>query len=117
MRDAAEPAATIPLAVQLYTREPLGFTAPWDGRLLAGTDRVEVVSDSGERMILTGALPEGESRDVARGEFIARVPAESFDSRELPAPLSLQRVGAGAPAEVPAVHDPGAGPRLAAAGR
>ncbi len=106
VRDAAEPAATIPLAVQLYTREPLGFTAPWDGQLLAGTDRVEVVSDSGERMILTGALPEGESRSVARGEFIARVPAESFDSRELPAPLSLQRVGAGAPAEVPLFTTP-----------
>ena len=106
VRDAAEPAATIPLAVQLYTREPLGFTAPWDGQLLAGTDRVEVVADSGERMILTGALPEGQSRAVVRGEFIARVPAESFDSRELPAPLSLQRVGAGAPAEIPLFTTP-----------
>lgn len=110
VRDTAEPAATIPLDTQLYTREPLGFTAPWDGRLLAGIDRVEVVSDSGERMVITGALPEGESRQVARGEFIARVPAESFDSLELPAPLSLQWVDAGAPAEVPLFTTPDVAP-------
>lgn len=104
--DAMEPAATIPLALQLYTREPLGFTSPWDGRLVAGTARVEVVAGSGERMVLDGALPEGPSRHVVRGEFIARIPARSSTERELPAPVSLQLLSAGAPDEVPLFTTP-----------
>ena len=114
VRDSAEPGATIPLALQLYTREPLGFTAPWDGRMLTAADgaehRVEVVSGSGERMVLTGVLPEGDSREVARGEFIARVPAELAGSGALPIPVCLQRIGAGAPAEVPLFTTPDLAP-------
>ncbi len=106
VRNQAEPAATIPLATQVYTREPLGFTAPWDGVLLAGPNAVEVISASGERMILTGVLSEGVSRAVSRGEFIARVPAESFDSEALPDPLGVQWVGAEAPEEVPLFTTP-----------